>query len=65
LVLMAGWGSGLAAPASSYFRVGRGRQPAIIESATAQLDVMPGIQLFLLAEISQAAFERGFLHSVR
>ena len=36
---MAGWGSGLAAPASSYFRVGRGRQPAFIESATAQLDV--------------------------
>ena len=36
---MAGWGSGLAAPSSSYFRVGRGRQPALIESATAQLDV--------------------------
>jgi hypothetical protein len=36
---MAGWGSGLAAPASSYLRVGRGRQPAFIESATAQLDV--------------------------
>ena len=29
----------MAAPASSYFRVGRGRQPAFMESATAQLDV--------------------------
>jgi len=36
---MAGEGSGLAAPASSYVKVGRGRRPASIESATAQRDV--------------------------
>lgn len=36
---MAGFGIWLGAPASSYFSVGRGRQPVSIESSTTRLDV--------------------------